>query len=95
MDCTGSMDPWMKQAKQNVQNIIDYLQSVMGGNVKDIKIGFLAYRDIWDGELRFQKKDFTDNIADLVKFIGELKATGGDDGAEDVIGALTKMRDEF
>ena len=61
----------------------------MGGNVKDIKIGFLAYRDLWDGDLRFETKDFTDNIDDLTKFIADLKATGGDDAAEDVIGALT------
>ena len=95
MDCTGSMDPWMRQARDNVKKIIDFVQQINRGTLKDIKIGFLAYRDLWDGDLRFETKDFTDNIDDLTNFIGKLKATGGDDGAEDVIGALTKMRDEF
>ena len=31
----------------------------------------------------------------LTGFIGKLRASGGGDDAEDVIGALTKMRDEF
>jgi hypothetical protein len=55
--------------------------------IKDVKIGFLAYRDLKDKN-RFEKQNFTDNIPLLEKFIGGLKAEGGDDECEDVIGAL-------
>ena len=76
---------------------MDFVQATLGKDEKgiNIQIGFLAYRDIQDGHLRFEKKDFTGDIDDITKFISNLKATGGGDEAEDVIGALTKMRDEF
>ncbi len=88
------MGSWMEQAKENVNNVLTYTQSLMGFAVKDIKIGFLAYRD-YDDDKQFEKKDFTDNSAEVSSFIAKLDATGGGDSAEDVVGALTIMRDDF
>ena len=61
----------------------------MGKSVKNIKLGFLAYRDIEDKK-RFEIHPFTDDIHSLEKFIEKLIANGGGDTPEDVIGALQK-----
>jgi hypothetical protein len=62
--------------------------------LKDVKIGFLAYRDLKDVN-RFEKFGFTDDIPKLEKFIGDLKADGGDDDCEDIIGALQLAYKDF
>ena len=44
---------------------------------------------------RFEKKDFTDDMVALEEFIGTLTAFGDGGAAEDVIGALGIIRDDF
>jgi vacuole morphology and inheritance protein 14 len=54
-----------------------------------VRISFVAYRDICDGKLNYEIKEFTEDIDSMKKFIGGLLATGGGDQCEDVAGGLT------
>ena len=38
--------------------------------------------------MRLEVKDFTDNISEVMDFVTSMKATGGDDAPEDVLGGL-------
>ncbi|KAG3194400.1 hypothetical protein PC128_g9411 [Phytophthora cactorum] len=86
MDCTGSMCPWIDEAKAAIISIID--------NVKrdhpsaNIRVGFVAYRDFCDGDKRLQVQTLTSNVAVARKFISSLGAFGGGDGPEDIPGGL-------
>lgn len=86
MDCTGSMKPWVSQAKDSIISIV---QDVKKDHTNaHVRVGFVAYRDFYDGSNRLQVKDLTDDIEAVRKFIGSLKAFGGGDGPEDIPGAL-------
>lgn len=56
-----------------------------------MRVCFVGYRDINMLEGRFEIKPFTDDVKDMVKYIGSLKAAGGDDIPEDVQGGLKMM----
>jgi hypothetical protein len=36
-----------------------------------LRVAFVGYRDVCDGELRLSVKDFTTNIEDIIEFIGK------------------------
>lgn len=63
-------------------------------SIKDVKLGFLGYRDIND-EKQFESYLFTSDGEELTNFIEELEATGGDDEAENIIGAFEKVNNDF
>lgn len=84
MDCTASMEPWLKTARHEVLNIIDYVEAKHPH--ADIRVGFVGYRDHGDTE-RILTHDFSD-VPTLMNFMSGVVAKGGDDAAEDVAGAL-------
>ena len=47
MDCTGSMDPWISEAKNNIVRIANETKNSFN---KDTYIGFQGYRDFSDKE---------------------------------------------
>ena len=86
IDCTGSMDPYIKQVKTDIDKVV----SEMGQRFPEFKLRLacVAYRDWCDGADRLESLDFTKNVSSFKKFVGKLKATGGGDLAEDVLGGL-------
>lgn len=84
MDCTASMGPWLKTARHEILNIIDYVED--RHPYADIAVAFVGYRDHGDAE-RILLHDFSD-VPDLVRFLHTVVARGGDDAAEDVAGGL-------
>jgi len=90
MDCTGSMDPWMDQAKANVSSIVEWFKSGKASSEKHeykVRVAFIAYRDVEDVKRR-EFIDFTEDMQVVKEFLGGLKADGGDDPPEDITGAL-------
>ena len=76
------MGMWIQRSKETLSQIIDSIKAKNTG--LKVRVAFVAYRDITDGNLRFDITDFTENI-DLIKAkINKQEATGGDDPPEDV-----------
>lgn len=84
MDCTGSMEPWIEQAKTRIVEITDGV-SVEHPRAR-CRVGFVGYRDYGDREqsivVPFQYPD------DAMERIQGVYADGGDDIAEDVAHGL-------
>jgi hypothetical protein len=84
MDCTASMEPWIRTARQEILSII---KSMDGKHPHaDIQVAFVGYRDHGDSE-RLLLHDFSD-IPTLYAYLHTVVAKGGDDAAEDVANAL-------
>lgn len=88
MDCTSSMSSWIKKAKETLNKIIDQIieECKEEGNLK-VRVCFVGYRDIKDGE-RFTIKPFTDDVNAIKTFIANTGASGGADEPEDLQGGL-------
>ena len=84
LDCTGSMDYWIRAAKSKIQEIVSRVMSEHEDS--HIEVGLIAYRDYDDRE-RFVIRDFTS--PDVIRqVLGDIVAEGGSDEAEDVAHAL-------
>ena len=87
MDITGSMVPYLEQAKQNVINIINKIILECPGI--DINLGFIGYRDIYEiNKKDYVDIDFTKDYLQLQNSIKKVNASGGADGPEDVAWAM-------
>jgi len=88
------MSSWINKAKETLNEVIDQVvkETQEEGNLK-VRVSFIGYRDLEPRNPnpkyeRFEKKDFTDDIDSVRKFIAGCKADGGDDGPEDMQGGL-------
>ncbi|KAK4183532.1 hypothetical protein QBC35DRAFT_518169 [Podospora australis] len=86
MDATGSMQPWIDAAKQQVKAIVHDIKSTFF-NETDLRVAIVAYRDHRDVP-KIQDIDFESDFDIVIKFLDAVRAGGGDDGAEDVLGGL-------
>lgn len=84
MDCTASMEPWIRAARQEVLSTVRYLEEKHPH--ADIAVAFVGYRDHGDDE-RILLHDFSD-VPTLYAYLHTVVAKGGDDAAEDVASAL-------
>eukprot|EP01083_Nonionella_stella_P021233 58884_1 len=85
-DATLSMGPFLNQVKEDIDKIVTESRAKFG--VDSFRVGFVAYRD-WTGDgQRLESLSFTSNIHSFQTFVSNLKAEGGDDAAEDVLGGL-------
>ncbi len=80
-DCTGSMASWIQRSKETLSGIINNVKNEHGDLT--VRVSFVGYRDIKD-KPRFEIFEFSEDLDACSKFIGTMKATGGDDTAEDV-----------
>jgi len=84
VDCTGSMEPWIEQAKTRMTEITDSVSDEYPR--ARCKVGFVGYRDYGDREpsivIPFQYPE------DTMYHIRRVRAEGGDDIAEDVAHGL-------
>jgi hypothetical protein len=86
LDCTGSMQDWIDAARDQIRTILDQTQQdVETGLV--FEVGFVGYRDFGDAE-QIISIPFTRDIDDLRRRIQAIRADGGNDVAEDVVGGL-------
>ena len=83
MDCTGSMSPYIKEAKNNILSIINSIINDCPGI--DINLGFIGYRDFYEEYIDI---NFTQNYSYLKNIINNVYASGGEDLPEDVAFAL-------
>ena len=96
IDATGSMGGEIAAAKDNVLKIFEELTKKYKDYKYSFRFGSVFYRDKIDEKSdKDEYFQFTNNIKDLEKNIGTVKAYGGGDGPEDWVGgydiALNKM----
>eukprot|EP00048_Salpingoeca_helianthica_P001282 m.48112 g.48112 ORF g.48112 m.48112 type:complete len:668 (+) comp11342_c0_seq1:196-2199(+) len=85
LDTTGSMKPQMEAVKDQVTEIAKTLKT----NGCDLRyLAFVGYKDWSDGDDHFEVLPFTQKSDDFVRFVGKIKAGGGGDTPEDVLGGL-------
>jgi hypothetical protein len=99
LDGTSSMGPYIMDMKNEINNMIKILKEDTKKNYKEItkkelrdeylkyRVGIVVYRDFKDKK-QFEKYDFTENIDNIVGFLNKIKANGGDDTPENILGAF-------
>jgi hypothetical protein len=90
LDCTSSMWSWIDRAKKTLTEIVN--NTVASCDGLKVKVCFVGYRDLKD-RVRFSIHEFTDDIDQIIKFIADVRAEGGCDLPEDVVGGLRKCLD--
>jgi len=87
MDLTGSMGPYINEAKSNLIDIMNKIIDQSPGI--DINLGFIGYRDIpAEGGGEYIDIDFTQNHNHVRNQIKKVYASGGGDFPEDVAWAF-------
>lgn len=89
LDATGSMTcgAIIDNVKSTITQLCTHLGSVSS---LDTAVGFVAYRD-YNDTTRFEKCDFTSNTSEFITKLSAVKAEGGGDEAEDVLGGFDQV----
>jgi hypothetical protein len=88
VDCTGSMNPYIKAVKQNIISIVNSYSH------DNIQIAFVGYRDYDPTDYsHIHTLNFTNDVTRFYNYLDDLKAGGGDDLPEDVLGGLKSVTD--
>jgi len=87
LDCTGSMGPWIHEAKTRIAEIVEEVHRDQPST--HIEVALVAYRDYGD-TIRRRVVDFT-SPQQVVSTLQNIEASGGDDEAEDIAGALDRV----
>ena len=87
LDCTGSMGPWIHEAKTKITEIVEEVRRDHLNT--HIEVALVAYRDYGD-TIRRHVTDFT-SPEKIEEALHSIEASGGDDEAEDVAGALDRI----
>jgi Mg-chelatase subunit ChlD len=87
MDCTGSMQKWINAAKDTVLEAFHNIREKYPESF--IRLGLVCYRDIGDYE-PFIISPITESIETIQDVLKGVRATGGNDEAEDIAGAFEK-----
>ncbi|CAB1113047.1 unnamed protein product [Ectocarpus sp. CCAP 1310/34] len=87
MDCTGSMQRWIDQARTRLLDIIDQAKKDVA-NI-NLRVAFVGYRDFGD-KVQYETFDFhkEHDLPKLRAKLNKIKAYGGADFPEDVAGGL-------
>ena len=86
------MSSWIQRAKATLQQIVEDVVESAECNLR-VRVCFVGYRDHGDQE-RFTIHEFTEDIHKLKAFISGVKAEGGGDFPEDVVGGQRKCLDQ-
>lgn len=98
MDCTDSMDPFVRQTRAAVDKIFAEARQLAdgstsaGGDRGIVRFAFVGYRDHQGSGPRFEVQDFTEDAGTMKRFVDRVEAKGGDDWPEDVVGGLLQLR---
>lgn len=86
IDTTGSMGSYIDAAKNQMKSIVDDITEAFFKEA-DLRIGVVSYKDHGDtGHLQYL--DFTSDADHVRSFISDLRASGGNDIPEDVLGGI-------
>lgn len=85
IDCTGSMGGLIASARRHVGQVLDALSRELG---KDLRVGFVGYRDHSDGKKLFTLEPLTADVDRVRKAIDTVSVEGGGDGPEAVFAAM-------
>ncbi|EGG13687.1 hypothetical protein DFA_11448 [Cavenderia fasciculata] len=88
MDVTGSMKPWIDQAKCKMVDLATGLSSAHTGI--QLEVSFIGYRDLTDAT-RFEVIPFTTDMASLQISLTPIEADGGKDCPEDIVGGFQQV----
>lgn len=78
---------WIDRAKNTLKEIIENV--VSSCDDLKVRVSFIGYRDHGDTE-RFSIQEFSDDINKVKDYIANVRAFGGADCPEDVVGGLDK-----
>jgi len=90
LDCTGSMSPYIVEAKTVIHRIVDKLKKRFVDF--ELRAAFVGYRDHSDGKDRVSVYPFGESIDNFKSFVTSINATGGDDECEDIFGGLEVIK---
>jgi len=87
LDCTGSMARFIAAAKENIRKISEHMQTIDPRVIP--RFAFVGYRDFGDEE-QYVTLDFieVENISLFEEKLASVRAYGGADPPEDVVGGL-------
>ncbi|KAK4207135.1 alpha kinase vwkA [Rhypophila decipiens] len=88
IDTTGSMGSYIEAGKTQVRNIMDDITAAFFEEAT-VRIAVVGYKDHKD-KPNVEFLDFTSDVDRVKSFLDELKATGGDDEPEDVLGGINQ-----
>jgi hypothetical protein len=89
LDCTGSMGPWIRAAKEQIEVIVEKTQREYASADLRFQVAFVGYRDYGD-EVPHEVILFT-NVEEFLSKMRGVQAVGGDDLAEDVAGGIQRV----
>lgn len=92
LDATGSMGPWIREARERIRAIADDLAT--GEPRPDVRFALVTYRDRGDDYVT-RKHPFTRDISKMRRQLDETTANGGGDTPEAVLEALTVAVDDL
>ncbi|KAF5595665.1 kinase [Fusarium pseudocircinatum] len=88
LDTTYSMNSYIETAKNQIRSIVKEIKEVFL-NESDVRVAVVGYKDHGD-EPNIEFLDFTTSVAEVYNFLANLKASGGGDIPEDVLGGIQK-----
>jgi hypothetical protein len=95
VDCTGSINPYIGEIKNNIQTIIDTAKE---NNVLHIFFSFVGYRDFTEDpnssittHEEYDIFDFSKDKNEFENFLKSVEPSGGGDTCEDVLGGLSEV----
>jgi len=86
IDTTGSMWSYIDEVKRQVKSIVQDIKEALLNEV-EVRIAIVGYRDHGD-DPNIESLDFTTSTKAVYAFLDSLRATGGADLPEDVLGGL-------
>jgi hypothetical protein len=93
LDSTGSMRRYIDATKDCILQVVNHME-LTNPSLK-LWVGLCCYRDHCDGDNRLQFFEFSDSYSKFKSYLSKVKATGGGDGPEDVLGGLDAAVDKM
>ena len=88
VDASGSMGGYIKAVKNGIKDIAARIHKKFNDAI--VRVAFIAYRDNNGNGMHFEILDFTESIEEFSEFVRRIRADGGGDKPEDVLGAINK-----
>lgn len=85
LDFTGSMQAFVELARQTVLGFVAKTRAMNPNAI--VKVAFICYND-FGAFTQFRIRHFTCSLDNVEDFLDSIRASGGDDEAEDVLGAF-------
>jgi len=87
VDTTGSMQPYIDGVKTQIAAIVEQIKHA---HCHIAGLAFVGYKDWSEGDHHFEVLPFTTDPEQFAQFVGRVRAGGGGDEPEDVVGGLNQ-----